>query len=510
MKTAEKTLPEYIQKLDSLETELIQYKNENSYLKEQLAWFQRQIFGKKSEKIIKNVDERQLFFEGFDVVSKSPEDEETKTVKAHQRRKRKSPGKGKDTVSLPENLPVETHVLDIDEKEKVCPKTGKPLVKIGEEVTRKLAYKPGSYFIKEYVRPKYAFPKEADGGMKTAFLPESLLSRCQADESFLAHILVQKFVDHLPCYRISEKLGRDDLGISRQLLSKWIIRCGHALKPLYQEMKKHVLNSESVFIDEIPVKMLSPGKGKTKQTYMWVVVGGRGKNPPYRIYKFHTNRNHEHAKNLLEGYSGNLHSDKYGAYEELAKKKQYVWNPCMSHIRRKFFEAESGDPEFRTWVLRKIRNLFRLEKIGWARSPEERLRIRQEKAIPIIDELINRVKERLVEGKHLPKSKFKEALCYLYSLAPYMKNYTKNAWAHLDNNIAERAVRPLAIGRKNWLFIGNEDSGEAAAIILSLVQTCRGLGINPRDYLEDVMRRLMSHDSQKLFELLPDVWAKNR
>lgn len=151
------------------------------------------------------------------------------------------------------------------------------------------------------------------------------------------------------------------------------------------------------------------------------------------------------------------------------------------------------------------------QKIGaWARTPEERLRIRQEKEIPIIDELIERIKARLTDGKILPKSKFREALGYFCGLIPYLKNYTKHAFARLDNNIAERAVRPLAIGRKNWLFFGSEDGGEAGAILLSLVQTCRGLGINPREYLEDVFRRLMGHNAKKLEELLPDRWLLAR
>ena len=180
------------------------------------------------------------------------------------------------------------------------------------------------------------------------------------------------------------------------------------------------------------------------------------------------------------------------------------------HIRRKFFEAESGDVLFRSLVLRKIKYLFLLEKVAWARSPEERLKIRLEKEVPIIDELISKIKGKLTDGKILPKSKLREALGYFCGLIPHLKNYTKSPWARLDNNVAERAIRPLAIGRKNWLFFGSVEGGEAGAVILSLVQTCRGLGINPMEYLEDVMRRQMSYNAQKLEELLPDQWNKAR
>ncbi len=208
---------------------------------------------------------------------------------------------------------------------------------------------------------------------------------------------------------------------------------------------------------------------------MWVLVGGKQANPAYRIYNFRVDRRHTHAEELLKSYQGVLHSDKYGAYEKLAHRKQFTWCPCWSHIRRKFFEAEAGDPEFRKLVLRKIKYLFMLEQVAWIRSEEERLRIRREKEAPIIDELIVLIKDRLVNGKILAKSKFKEALGYFCSLIPFLKNYISNPYARLDNNVAERAVRPLALGRKNWLFLGSDEGGEAAAVILSIVQTCRSL-----------------------------------
>lgn len=305
-------------------------------------------------------------------------------------------------------------------------------------------------------------------------------------------------------------LAREDIKISRQTLSQWVVRAGLALEPLYDEMMRQILNSNNVFVDETPIDMLDPGKGKVHKAFMWVLCGGIERDPPYRVYEFYTDRKHANAEKLLKDYRGFVHSDKYGAYEALANAKKIIWCPCWTHIRRKFFETESGDPKFRDWVLRKIRYLFMFEKIAWARSEDERLRIRLEKEVPIIDELILAIKGKLVDGKPLPKSKYREALGYFCGLIPYLKNYTTLPNAHLDNNVAERALRPLAIGRKNWLFVGNEDGGKASAIVLSLVQTCRGLGINPREYLEDVMRRLMSHNAKKLNELLPDRWLAVR
>jgi len=496
------------QKITSLQeqhqTQIVMRDKKIKELEEQLDWFKRQIFGQKSERLVSDLNNAQMKFEGFDVPQTPPDKEQAQTTSTRPRRKPKRDGQ--DAISIPENLPVTTVVLDVPEAEKVCKETGIPLVHIGNEVSHKLAHKPGSYYIKEIIRPKYAHPKKPEEGILTAELPDSIIPKCRADESLLAEIVTRKFADHSPFYRTNETMGRDHVYISRKLLSQWTIRCGLALKPLHDLMLKMALEGGVIFVDEAPVDLQA--KGKCKSAYVWTVVGG--KNATYRIYNFRENRSHKHAFDILKGYRGSLHSDKYDAYLKLAQEKDILWHPCWAHIRRKFFEADSGDLPFRDWVLRKIRYLFMLERVAWARSPEERLKIREEKEVPIIDELIQKIKDRLSEGNLLPKSKFREALGYFCGLIPYLKNYTKHPFARMDNNVAERAIRPLTIGRKNWLFFGSKNGGEAGSILLSFIQTCRALGINPRDYLEDVFRRLMSHNSQKLEELLPDQWLLAR
>lgn len=491
---------------DSLIKKIAECHHKIRDLEEQLAWFKRQIFGKRSERVVSDLNSQQLFFEGFESLVSKEDSKEEQTIPSHSRKK--PDRSGEDKITLAEDLPVKTTIIDIPEEQKICSETQEPLVQIGVEISHKLAHEPGSYYIKEIIRPKYAHPKKEENGILTASLPDSLLPKCRADESLLAEIITKKFVDHLPLYRIAEIFKREGIGISRKLLSQWVIRVAKALKPLYNEMQKRVLSSSLIFIDETPVKLWETEK--CKQAYMWVVVGGSESNPSYKIYQFKEDRCHDNVLDILKDYRGGLHSDKYGAYQRLAERKIITWFPCYSHIRRKFFDSEAGDPIFKAWVLRKIRYLFMLERVAWARSPEERLRIRQEKEIPIIDELIEKVKSTLINGKILPKSKLKEAMGYFCGLIPYLKNYTQNAYARLDNNVAERAIRPLAIGRKNWLFFGSPDGGEAGATLFSLVQTCRGLGVNPRQYLEDVMRRIMGHNNQKLHELLPDEWLKNR
>jgi len=473
-----------------------------SYLSEQLEWLKKQIFGKKSEKEVSlpgNNLQLEFNFEGL--LEPEKEEEANQTISSHTR-KIKQPGG--DKISLPSDLPIKTILIDLPKQEKICKETGVKFKKIGEEISFKLAVQAQSFYLKRYVRPKYVHPSQEERGVITIEMPDSIIPKCRADESLLADIIVKKFNDHLPLYRIAQGMEREKVYISRKLLSQWVVRCGTALKPLYAEMKKKVLQSNNVFIDESPVKMQE--KKKVTQGYMWVIVGGLEANPKYRIYDFKENRQHKHVVDILGNYAGILHSDKYGAYENLAIQKQVLWCPCWAHIRRKFFEAEGPDPKLRKWVLRKIKYLFRLEQIAWTRSEKERLRIRIEKEVPIIDEITAMVKERLINGSLLPKSKLRQALGYYSGLTPYLKTYTQHAYARLDNNVAERAIRPLAIGRKNWLFFGSKKAGEAGAVLLSLVQTCTNLGINPREYLEDVLRSFMGYNSKKLHELLPDQW----
>lgn len=510
MSTSQATTSEELTEQNSiLNKQVLLLQGQVTELQEQLRWFQRQMFGKRSERVVKDLTE-DTYFPGFkELFNEQTSEKEEYTVPEHKRKKRRKTGK--DTLTIPEGLPVERIELDIPEDEKICPETNKPLVKIGEEVSRKLAYTPGSYFIKEYVRPKYAFPKESEeDGIKVAYMPDSILPKSQLDESFIAEILTRKFADHLPLYRLNEIFSRDGIDISRQYLSQVVVKVGQALKPLYNEMFKRVLESGNIFVDETPIKVLIKGKGKSHQGYMWVIVGGKSSNPPYRIYDFQLNRKHENIINHLNDYEGNLHSDKYGAYEKLGKYEKINWCPCWAHVRRKFFEAESGCPEFRKYVLRKIRYLFLFERVAWKRSAKERTWIRKEKEAPIIEELTKAIKDKLQNGKLLPKSKFTQAMGYYCGLSPYLKNYIKDPYARIDNNVGERAIRPLAIGRKNWLFVGSPRGGESAAIIVSLVQSCRGLNINPREYLEDICRKLMGYPANKLFELLPDNWAKAR
>jgi transposase len=512
LKTLEQTrdMPDLVQRqaqiIDDLETQIALQKEQLLLLNEQLTWLKKQVFGAKSERIVADLGQQSLPF--AEMVTEVQSELAVEEI-SYQRRK-SARNKGKDSIRYPDDLPVKRVELDVPKEQKVCVKTGEPLTRIGEEVSRKLARRTEQFYIIEYVRPKYASRKHPDQGILTAPLPDAVIARCPADESLLASVLVAKYCDHLPLYRQVQMLRRSDVQISRQTLSKWVLSLAAGLKPLYEAMKARVLQSGVIFVDESPVNLQSEKKGPCKKAYMWIYVGGGGGDPPYRFFEFRISRSHAHVEQTLEDYTGVMHSDKYAAYEKLAKRETIQWCPCLAHVRRKFVEAEYGDPALRSQILKKIRYLFLFERVVLARSAEERLKIRQEKEKPILESLTALVKERIHQGGLLPKSKFTQALHYYLGLAPHFSNYLENAEARLDNNVAERAIRPLTIGRKNWMFVGSENGGQAAATILSLVQTCRHLNINPQDYLEDVLRRIMGHPASRIEELLPDQWQTAR
>ncbi len=501
----------------SLTCELNNYKlivknmsEENAWLKEQIAWFKKQMFGQKSDKIVKDLDQTQPLLEGLEMPAETAPEQKTETVAEHARVKRVKKGEGKTFIEYPEDLPVVRNVIDIPEEEKKDPESGEELVHIRDEVSRKLAMKEAQFYIIEHVRPVWAKKSCPEDGVKTAYMPDHPIEKSPADVSVIAHVIVGKCADHLPLYRMQEQFARQNVRISRQTMSNWLICAGKMLSSLRDLMLEKILASGSIFVDETPVKMIVKGLGRCRNATMWVYVGGGGADPPYKVYDFCLDRKYANPMKVLKNFKGHMHSDQYGAYIEISKNEGVFWDPCMTHIRRKFVDAEAGDPEFRTKILRKINNLFRFERIAWSRTPEERVRIRVEKEEPIIDEMTAMVRERLLKGGLLPKSDFRNALEYYMTAAPFLKNYLRNPDARLDNNPAERALRPFVIGKKNWLFVGSGDGGRAMATLLSLVQTCRALGINPTEYLEDVLRRIMGHSAKRLDELLPDKWKEAR
>lgn len=481
---------------------------ENQRLRLLVEKLQRQLFGQRSEKR-KDLGDDQGCFDALlnevEQLNRQLQQAESaaaaaRTVAEHTRRPRR-----KLDELVPADLPVRQKIVDVPEEDKICLETGKPLVRIGEERSRKLAYEPGHYFILEIVRPRYASPANPSQGVLCAPAPDCAIPYGDFDESFIAAVIVDKCAYHLPLYRQEERLRSLGIEISRQTLSRLYIQSAGVLAPLYEELKHEILARRVIFTDDTPVPLLVKGSGKTVTGRMWVYVAG-GSGPPLRIFEFTRDRRKERPKEFLGNYRGYIHADAYKGYDDLFRREGVIECACWMHVRRKFFEATDAPPELRDEILRLIRNLYRYERVIAGHEPEIVLAVRQQRTGPLIDRLFERCAAILRDGLVLPRSAFAGAIGYMQSLGVALKRFLDHPDLRPDNGASERAIRPLAIGRKNWLFVGSENGGDATGILLSLVQSCRVLDLDPFRYLEDVLRRINGHRASRLAELLPHNW----
>lgn len=474
-------------------------------LKEQLAWLQKQVFGKKSERIIAE-DHPTL---GLDIDSNSPPEKSKTEVKAHKRSRK---GMTYDRFEIPEGLREEKITIDVPEKDRVCKETGEPMVLWKTEESRKLAYKPGEFYVKNFLRPIYKSPLKNSNELVIAPMPGSPIPKSRADVTLLTYILIMKFADHLPLYRIEEIFKRDGINIQRQTLGGWALKMGEVLTPLYELMLEKILQSQRLFTDATTINYLIKGKGSQKG-FMYVYSGGenhvQGKSPPYLAYQFAPDGTHKHPEKYLDRFQGLLHSDAHACYDKTSMRWNVSWQPCWAHDRRKFVEAGAGPKKVKDQIIELIRKIFMNERKAWELSREERMTFRQNKQQKLCDELFGIIEEQ-INGPLLPKDKYSQALKYIYGRKKHFLTFLDNPDAVIDNNLSERFMKPLVIGRKNWLFLGNKDSGKSTAAILSLVQTCRHLDINPQQYLEFVLENILEWNSQKLEHLLPDIWQENQ
>jgi len=471
-------------------------------LQEQLEWCKRQIFGQKSERLID--DDSTPGLPGFEM----PEATEPEKIKVPAHERRKAPKKDEGCpLELPDDMPTEVIECDIPAVEKVDPITGVQGQVIGYEEVVKLAYR--EQFVKKILRyPKYAFPGRPELGVVQAPAPPCIIQGSKFDTSFMAYVVYAKFALHLPLNRIQEDLANQGIKISRQTLSNLVVTLGTVILPLWELMIQKLLAQGVLFTDDTPLKQLNPGAGKTHQAQVFTYVGGGPNAPPYHVYQFTMNRSHKHVMTFLEDFVGLFHGDAFEAHVKLDQRNDITWAACWAHARRKFENAQSGDPEFRRWVLRKMRYLFMYERIAWTRTPMERLAIRQHREWAIVDEIFAAVKNNVLRGDLLPKSGLAKAANYLLRYEQNFRNYLYFPDLRMDNNISERSLRKLVLGRKNWLFVGSERAGYAAVALLSMVQTCRAMNINVIEYLQDLFTHFSATDDIERF--LPDRWLARK
>ena len=471
----------------------------------QLEWLKRQLFGQKSERLVdESSDQLEL---PLDIPEETISEPAIIVVPEHVKSKPKK-GKGEFTLTLPENIPVEEIVHDLSEELRICPKTGKTMVEIGSEVVDKLARREGDYYVKRHIYKKYAVPGEALSGVVQAPAPLCILEGSKFDVSFMADLAVEKYAFHMPLNRIQERLNGFGIMATRQTLSALLVRLGEAVVPLYDLMKDKLFESEVIFTDDTPVMLIVKGMGKAKKGRMWIYLGGKPNAPPYHIYDFTEDWCHDHPIKFLKNFHGTFHADAYEAYGKIDSKRDDVtWAACWAHARREFERAlGSGNCVFCLEILKLMRKLFMYERVAWARGAEDRMKIRNEKEAPIVESLLERLRLELNAPDILPTSPKFKAISYMLSREENFKVYLSDPDIRMDNNPAERALRKVCLGKKNWLFVGSLKAGKSAAALFSLVQTCRAMEINPRTYLEDIFTRLLDHPAKKLEQLLPDQW----
>ena len=482
-----------------LQSALEETRKENSLLRQKIDALCRRVFGSSSEKIDAGQLELllQLVNSGAEVEARAAAPVE-KASKAVPQRKERAP-------RVSENLPVVEQVIEpqevIDEPERWR--------LIGREVSEQLDYEPARFLRRRIIRKKYVHISDPDRAPILAPLPEKLLERGVAGPGLLAHILVSKYADHLPLYRQEQIFAqRHKINLPRVTLARWVELCADWLQPIYEQIRTGVMAGGYAQVDETPVAYLAPGNGQTKQGYLWTACRPGGDV----FYRWETSRAAECLDRLVpREFKGVLQSDGYSAYGAFIKTRSAIeLAGCWAHARRKFHEALEQSPRPAGWIMRQIQHLYRIEAALRESKAGARLRqaVRSHQSQPIVE----RIKKALVVFKasrrHLPQSLLGQAIDYTLGQWPTLEVFLRNGKVEIDNNLVENAIRPTAIGKKNWLFMGEAGAGQRGAIIYTLVETCRKRGIDPYKYLRDVLTRLPTLKNTQISEVAPDAWAK--
>jgi len=485
-------------KLEHSLKENAQLREQISELKFQLAQLRRTIFGRKSERFVpQDPSQLRLDFDMGEEVVPTPESEE---ITYSRIVKKKSTAKPNVRMAIPEHLPRVTEIIEPEN----LPEGSK---RIGEEVTEVLEITPAKIYVRRIVRPKYALPEET--GISIAYLPSLPLPRSNAGASLITWLIVNKYVDHLPFYRQVQILKRDNINLAESTINDWFKATADLLEPLYKEIWKQIKATDHLFVDETTIPVQSVDKpGGTIKGYHWIF---RGIDPNLILFYYNQgSRGYHILHEVLPGFKGAVQCDAYGAYSELDNVKGIITIGCWAHVRRKFDQALSNDSEQATYALTKIKELYAIERKATENNlnPDEIKELREKESLPILKEFEEWLWE--TSQKVLPKSPIGKAIAYTYSIYRRLMRYTLDGRYRIDNNLAENGVRPLALGRKNYLFCGNHQAAERTAIIYSLLGSCKVNNVNPQEWLTDVLNRIQDHNIQKLDELLPNKWKLNK
>ena len=489
-----KTLDERLARMEALE-------KENALLRQKLDLLIRKLFGAPSEQL----DPAQwlLLLQGLDEPGKAPE-----PVAEEEPRRSRDPSSPprERRPRLPEHLPVVEEVLD-PAPVQACPAAWRC---IGEEVSEQLDYEPARFLRRRLIRRKYVRRGEIDAVPVIAPLPESLQERCLAAPGLLAQILIAKYCDHLPLYR-QEQIYRTRHGVHlpRQSMARWVGLAADWLRPIYETMRTGVLAGGYVQVDETPIRYLEPGYGKARQGYLWAYSRPGGDV----LFDWQTSRAAASLDNIIAAdFTGTLQCDGCSAYPAFAGRRagKVTLAGCWAHARRKFHEALEQAPRTAGWIVRQIAHLYRIEKHLRQQhaGPGLRAAVRAHQSRPIMTRLHRALTRLKLSRRHLPQSLLGAAIDYTLSQWAALGIYLEDGRIEIDNNLVENAIRPTALGKKNWLFIGDASAGQRGAILYSLIESCRRRGLDPHAYLRDVLTRLPRLTNWQIKDVTPEAWAK--
>lgn len=476
---------------------------ENDELKRKMLELLYRIYkGMRSER--RKVDPKQLRLFMDDLIAEAIE----ATVKEQEaeapQEKRRSRRNGRRP--LPKNLKHEREIFDLCDAEKQCTGCGETMAKIGEDVTELLDYVPASFLVREIVRPKYACRcKGCRGTVKSAALPPLPIEKGRPAPGLLAHVVTSKWADHLPLYRQSRIYARYGVDLHRSTLCDWTDAVADLLRPIVMAMWQRLRSGKYLQVDETTIRVLDVKPDKAHQAYLWAY------GVPYGevVFDFSLSRAGEHPSRMLAEYVGVVQCDGYVGYDAICEQATVVRHGCMAHVRRKFVEARTEQPEEATFALAAIQMLYRIERTIRDATPEERVRVRQLRSKEIFETLAGQL-DVFAAKTVLPKSKFGEAVAYARSQLPLIENYLRVGELEIDNNSIENAIRPVALGRKNFLFCATPNGGDKAAVLFSLVTSCQRLDLDPWSYLRDVIGRVSTHPNARIDELTPLGWKQAR
>ena len=492
-----------------LTEEVAAQRQEIKLLREKIDLLVRRIFGRSSEAM----DDAQLMLllQGDDGAKKdlassaNPGVLEAELEKQTAAAKTRQPRKGRE-VRVPEHLPTVEEVIEPQEV-KATPEAWRWM---GEEVTEQLDYEPAKFLRRRIIRRKYVKREEPHQPPVIAPLT-TLQERSLAAPGLLAAIIVGKYCDHLPLYRQEQIYAtRHGVDMPRQSMARWLALAADWLTPVYEQIRSGVMDGGYVQVDETPMEYLSPGHGQTKQGYLWTC-----KRPGADVcFTWATTRSAACLDNILPAdFSGTVQCDGYAAYPAYARSREgLVLAGCWAHVRRKFYEAKDSAQQQAGWVLLQIGHLYRIEaQFKESRAgPRLRQAVRTAESRPIMARLHQALSRLKLSRHHLPKSAFGRAMDYALSLWPMLGVYVKDGRVEIDNNPVENAIRPTAIGKKNWLFIGDADAGQRSAILYTIIESCRSRGLDPWAYLRDVLTRLPTMTNRQVKDITPKAWAEAR